>query len=156
MTDVVEPNPAAVHPPAEIERWAEDIRQRIVGDRPPQDGVIKSPDSIIADLEVLKYVAGQNVVILREAERTRSRARRIHALAVARATKKAEGKTVAEREADVVLATAAEADAAEDAEIAYSYAKRVADLTESAKSATQTQAKQVEITYALAGTGRRQ
>jgi hypothetical protein len=142
-----------VHPPAEIEEWSENLRRRIAR-KPPESGIIKTPDSIIADLDMVVYVAGQNVAVLKEAERTVKAARKELARAIARATKTATGKTVADREAEVTLATEAEVDLADDAEIAFNYAKRIADLTETTKSATQTQAKQVEIMYSLAGSRR--
>ncbi|ALJ20399.1 hypothetical protein [Microbacterium sp. No. 7] len=148
-----------VHSPAEIEEWAELVRRRIVR-QPPRPGTVKTPDSIIEDLEHLKYAAGQNVVILREAERMRSAARRALARAQAAAQRtareeaKTEKLTVDEKAARVEELTEALADAVEVAEIAYNYARRVAELTESAKSTTQTQSKQVEITYALAGSRR--
>jgi hypothetical protein len=139
-----------IHSPAEIEEWSERLRKRIARRR-PEPGLIKTPDSIIADLEMVQYVAGQNIAVLKEAERTLKSARKALARAIARATQAATGKTVADREAEVTLATEAEVDVADDAEIAFNYAKRLADLTEVTKSATQTQAKQVEITYGLAG-----
>lgn len=145
---------AEVHDPAEIEEWSENLRKRIA--KPiPKPGQIKTPDSIIEDLEMVQYVAGQNVAVLREADRTRRAARRALAKAVAQAQKAATGKTVDDRKAEVEIATEAEADAAENAEIAYTYAKSIAELTETTKSAVQTQSKQVELTYQLAGTGRR-
>lgn len=155
-TDVVlrDEDGAEVHAPAEIEEWAENLRKRIA--KPlPQRGVIKTPDSIIEDLEVVQYVAGQNVAVLREADRTRRAARRALAKAVAKAHKSATGKTVDDKKAEVEIATEAEADAVENAEIAYTYAKSIAELTETTKSAVQTQSKQVELTYSLAGSGRR-
>lgn len=155
-TDValVDEGGAEVHAPGEIEEWAENLRRRIA--KPlPTPGLIKTPDSIIEDLEVVQYVAGQNVAVLREADRTRRAARRALAKAVARAMKAATGKTVAEREAEVEIATETEADLTEDAEIAFTYAKSIAELTETTKSAVQTQSKQVELTYQLSGTGRR-
>lgn len=139
-----------VHAPAEIEDWSENLRKRIAKPM-PQQGVIKTPDSIIHDLDVVQYVAGQNVAVLREADRTRRAARRSLAKAVAHAQKAATGKTVDARKAEIEIATAVEADATEDAEIAYTYAKSIAELTETTKSAVQTQARQVEITYQLAG-----
>lgn len=152
-SELLDEDGTVVHSPAEIEEWSENLRRRIAR-KMPEPGTVKTPDSIIADLDMVVYVAGQNVAVLKEAERTVRAARRTLAKAIARATKAAEGKTVAEREAEVEIATEAEADAAENAEIAFNYAKRIADLTETTKSATQTQAKQVEITYSLAGSRR--
>jgi len=151
---LVDESGVEVHPPEEIEEWAENLRKRIA--KPiPQQGVIKTPDSIIEDLEMVQYVAGQNVAVLREADRTRRSARRALAKAVARAHKAATGKTVDDKKAEVEIATEAEADLVENAEIAYTYAKSIAELTETTKSAVQTQSKQVELTYGLAGSGRR-
>jgi len=146
-------NGRPVESPAQIEEWAERLRKRL--SKPlPDDGAVKTPDSIIHDLELVQYVAGQNVAVLREADRTRRAARRALAKATARATQTATGKAADIRKAEIELAVEAEADAAEDAEIAFTYAKSVAELTELVKSAVQTQSKQVEITYSLAGSRR--
>lgn len=151
-TDLVDEE-GTVSTPAQIENWSEKLRRRIAKPLPTQ-GRVKTPDSIIEDLEMVLYVAGQNVAVLHEADRTRRAARRALAKAVASATKAAAGKTVDARKAEVELATETEADAAENAEIAYTYAKSIAELTETTKSAVQTQARQVEITYSLASSRR--
>jgi hypothetical protein len=98
-------------------------------------------------------LAAQNVRILREADRARRVAKRAHKLAYSVAYKNAQG-TVGDREASAEKATAGEWEAADNAEIAYEYARSVAQLVRDRTSAVQTQSKQVELTYQLAGRGR--
>ncbi|WGD38496.1 hypothetical protein [Lysinibacter sp. HNR] len=141
-----------VKAPEEIEQWASWIREKATK-KPPEPGTIKTPDSIIQDLDELVYLAGQNVLILHEADWTRTTAKRELAKAEALASQGLTG-TAAARAAAVLLATHEEREAAEIADIAYRYAKSCADLVESRKSAVQTQSKQVEVTYQLAGSRR--
>ncbi|UOE45507.1 hypothetical protein [Agromyces larvae] len=141
-----------VESPETIQRWTEYVARRVAAARPPDGAQVKTPDSIVADLEMLGHLAAQNVRILREADRARRVAIRQHKLARARALKDAQG-TVAEREAAADLATAVEWERADDAEIAYDYARSMARLVEQRTSAVQTQSKQVELTYQLAGRG---
>jgi hypothetical protein len=140
-----------VKDPATIQEWASGIRERTA--KAPVPGEIKSPDSIIADLENLKYLAAQNVMILREADRTRRAARRMLSRARLTALKKATGKDAETRRLESDVAAEAEVEICDNAEIAYEYAKGIADAVRTNTSAVQTQAKQVEITYQLAGRG---
>lgn len=143
--------------PSEIEERVSALRVRAIPPKPEPGsaGLIKTPDSIIRDLEEVSYLAGQMVEALHEADRTRAKAKFVLAKAEAIARQAATGKTIPEKEAEILLATEVEREAAEIAEIAYRYAKECSGLIESRKSAIQTQAKQVEITYQLAGGNRR-
>jgi hypothetical protein len=140
-----------VKDPSDIESAADVVRKRVA----PQSvlGQIKTPDSIIADLEAVKVAAAHNVLIVREADRTRRAAKRIHARARLKALKNAQG-TVDDRKAEADVVAMAEWEIADNAEVAYEYARSVAQLVRDRTSAIQTQAKQVELTYQLAGKGR--
>ncbi|MEF2979059.1 hypothetical protein [Subtercola sp. YIM 133946] len=143
-----------VRDPAQIETAASVVRAQVRGLGHTEQGrQIKTPDSIIQDLEVIKAVAADNVEILREADRTRRAARRMHSRARLVAMKRSELKSADERKAEAEEACMAEWELADSAEVAYEYAKSVAGLVDLAKSATQTQSKQVEIMYQLAGRG---
>jgi hypothetical protein len=142
-----------VEDPAQIEKWTDWVAAR-AGQKPPESGQIKTPDSIIADLELMGHLAAQNVRILREGDKTRRAARRLHARARLVAVKAATGKDADTRKLEAEVATEAEWEAADNAEIAYEYAKSVAELVRSRTSAVQTMAKQVELTFQLAGRGR--
>lgn len=138
--------------PADIESEVEFIRRRAA--RRPVEGQIKTPDDIVRELEDLKYLAGLNTLVLRKAAVTRKANRKRALKAKALAAKRANGKDAKTRELQIEVIAAAQIDALEDAEIAYDYAKSVAQLVYENKSSVQTQAKQVELSYQLAGTGR--
>ncbi|WP_022886397.1 hypothetical protein [Glaciibacter superstes] len=142
-----------VEEPKQIEAWSDWVAQR-AGRKPPEPGQIKTPDSIIADLDLMGHLAAQNVRILREADKTRRVARRAHARARLGALKDAVGKDADTRKLEAEVATEEQWESADNAEIAYEYAKSVAELVRSRTSAVQTQSKQVELTYQLAGRGR--
>lgn len=152
MTDTDTGEVEQVRQPAEIERWANWVRERVAIQ--PVSGQLKTPDSIISDLENLKYLGAQNVMILREADKTRRDAKRTLARARLLALKDATGKDADTRRLEAEVASADQWEAADNAEIAYEYAKSVASLVRDNTSAVQTQSKQVELTYQLAGRGR--
>lgn len=153
MSELVDEEGRVVQSAEQIEEWSENLRLRIRREL-PQQGTIKTPDSIIQDLDMVLHVAGQNVALVKEAERTNKAAKRALARATATARQKATGKSSDDRSAEVVLETETEQETADNAEIAFNYAKSVAALTETTKSAVQTQARQVEIMYSLAGSRR--
>lgn len=153
MTELADEDGRAVQSAHQIEEWSENLRVRIRREL-PQQGTVKTPDSIIQDLDMVLYVAGQNVALVKEAERTSKAAKRALARAVAVARQKATGKSSDDRAAEVVLLTEMEQETADNADIAFNYAKGVAALTETTKSAVQTQARMVEATYQLAGSRR--
>ena len=141
-----------VKDPKTIEEWAGQIRAQTAA--APVPGQIKTPDSIIEDLENLKYLAAQNVLILREGDRTRRAARRMLARARLVASKAATAKDADTRKLEMDVAAEKEVEICDNAEIAYEYAKAVADAVRTNTSAVQTQAKQVELTYQLSNRGR--
>lgn len=141
-----------VKPVSEIESNVEFIRKRAAAR--PVEGQIKTPDDIVRELEQLKYLAGLNTLVLREAAKTRKEHRKLAIRARAMAVKRATGRDAKTRELQIEVIAAAQIDAAEDAEIAYDYARSVAQLVYENKSSVQTQAKQVELSYQLAGSGR--
>lgn len=153
---VVDEDGKPVVDPAQIESWCEYVNQRVAPKQAPAVGQIKTPDSIVQDLEMLGHLASQNVRILREADRTRRAVKRM--LTRARLTARAgtTGKDADTRAEEVAVASMAEWEISDNAEVAYEYAKNLAQLTRDRTSAVQTQSKQVELTYHLAGreTGR--
>ena len=122
----------------------------------PDDGVVRGPDWIIGELDTVSALAGRMVRVLWDAQVARDTAERASVRAAARALLNAPGSTVGERAAEAALnpdAVAAK-EAADVADAAYQYARAVSRLVEDRRSAVQTMARQVEITYSLAGTGR--
>ncbi len=120
----------------------------------PVAGQIKTPDDIIVDLEWAKHLASKSAAIIRDADRTLRALLREYNRRLVVEMKKSERKSADERlmEADTVLAEWKAA--VDEAEVVLAYAKRVANSVESSTSAIQTQAKQIQITYELAGSGR--
>lgn len=143
-----------VKDPAELEENVEYVRRRIVR-RPDPDTQVRTPDSIIRELDELKYAAGLMPLVLRNAANARAANRRRAAKARALAAQRASGRDAKSREMQVEVMAAAQIEAADDAEIVYQYARDVAQVIRDSTSAVQTQAKQVEITYQLAGRGER-
>lgn len=138
----------------ELTENVEFVRRRIVH-RPDPDTQVRTPDSIIRELDELKYAAGLMPLVLRNAANARAANRRRAAKARALAASRASGRDAKSRELQVEAMAAAQIEAADDAEIVYQYARDVAQVIRDSTSAVQTQAKQVEITYQLAGRGER-
>lgn len=142
------------HTAAEVEGWVAQMRKEIAID-PPTPSTIRTPDQIMYQLELVDSVANKALWIVKEADKVRATASKVLLEARAIAQGAAEGKTVAERAASVDLSIADETAESEAAQIAYRYAKGLADLVDSRKSSLQTQAKLVLATYQLAGGPRR-
>jgi hypothetical protein len=145
--------------PENLEAATEQIRKRLVTNpellaENRRRGQIKAPEDVIQDLEWSRWGAAQMVAILRDADRARRVFRAQMDRARARARMGSEAKSADMRDAEVIEATSAETDAYDAAEVAYEYARNTARMAESNQTAIQTIAKQVEITYRLAGTGR--
>lgn len=120
----------------------------------PVEGIYKTPDEMISDLDWSKYGVGQIALVLKEAGRTVKAVARRLARARALALQASEGRSADQREADVVLACEAEQELFDDAEIALDFAKNTARGIESSASQTQTQAGLVKSQLSLAGSGR--
>lgn len=142
------------HTAAEVEGWVAQMRKEIAIE-PPSPGEIRTPDQIMGQLELVDSVAGKALWTVKEADKVRADAAETLLAARARAQGSAEGKTVADRTAAVELETADERTEEAAAQIAYRYAKGLADLVDSRKSSLQTQAKLVLATMQLAGNQRR-
>ncbi|MEJ6489749.1 hypothetical protein PQI23_08450 [Leucobacter sp. USCH14] len=139
---------------ADVEGWVARMRKEIAIE-PPTPGTIRTPDEIISQLELVDAVAGNALWIVKEADKVRATAAKALLRARAVALRTAEGKNAEVRAAEVDLATEDEHDAEVDAQIAYRYAKGLADLVDSRKSSLQTQSKLVLATYQLASNPRR-
>ncbi len=135
-----------------IERAVEALRARLAP--APTEGLMKSPDEMIDDLEWAKHGAGQLALQLKSASLLVRDARRSWARAHALALKASDGKSAEMREADADLVCEPEQIALDAAEVAQEYAKGVARAIEQTGSMTQTQAGLVKAQMALAGTGR--
>lgn len=142
------------HTAAEVEGWVAKMRKDIAIE-PPAPGTIRTPDEIINQLELVDSVANHALWIVKEADRVRGDAAEVLLRARSKAQATAEGKNAAERTAAVDLATAQERAEEAAAQIAYRYAKGLADLVDSRKSSLQTQSKLVLATYQLATNPRR-
>lgn len=121
---------------------------------PPAPGEVRTPDQIIHQLELVDSVANMALWIVKEADRVRGDASEVLLRAKSKAQGTAEGKNAEARAAAVDLATEQERAEEAAAQIAYRYAKGLADLVDSRKSSLQTQSKLVLATYQLA-TGQR-
>jgi hypothetical protein len=137
---------------AAIEARVEKVRARLAP--APEDGVYKTPDEMVDDLEWAKYGTGQLALALKQAgslmKDARARFAKSHAIAVRRS----DGKSEQQREADALLQCQAEQLAMDVTETALQYAKDVARAIEQTGSMTQTQASLVRAQMALAGSGR--
>lgn len=143
-----------VEDPSTIEQWSEKLRAS-VGEltRPMPAGTVKTPDDIIRDLDELDRIASQVVAVTREADKTRRAAKRMLTKARLRARGGADAKDAEARGEQVSVASMAEWEIFDNSEVAYEYARSVARLVENRASHVQTQSKQVEVTYHLAGRG---
>lgn len=139
---------------AEVEGWVASLRQEIAI-APPTPGGVRTPDQILFALEHVDSVAANAVRVVKDADKLRAATAESLLRARARARAAATGKNSEERAAEVDVAVADERAAASAAQIAYRYARDVADLIDSRKSSLQTQAKLVLATYQLAGIPRR-
>lgn len=144
-----------LHAPSEVERVtdaAEYVRSRL--SPMPTEGLRKTPDEMIDDLEWAKYGTGRIALVLRDADTARRRARRAFEGAHAIALLASGGRSSAQREAEALALCLEEQEALDQAEIAYEFARSVARSVEGSASMTQTQASLVKAQMSLAGTGR--
>lgn len=150
--------PPAIVDPESANAWSHYVRERVTPT--PDTSRIVTPDDVIAELQNLKAAAGRMVFVVKEADDIRGDAARALAKATAAAQMKvrdeakADKLTVDEKAARVEQLTEEAADAAAVAERAYQYARSVARLVDDQKSAVQTIARLVELTYSLAGSRR--
>jgi hypothetical protein len=135
-----------------IEQAAEKVRARLAP--MPTEGMHKTPEEMVDDLEWAKFGSGRIALVLKEAGALVKGSGRALAVARARAMQKATGKSADQREAQVVLAVLEEQQVFDDAVIAQEFAKAVARSVEESGSLTQTQASLVKAQMQLAGTGR--
>ncbi|KKI16398.1 MULTISPECIES: hypothetical protein [unclassified Leucobacter] len=138
----------------QVEGWVASMRQELAI-VPPAPGGVRTPDEILFALEQVDSVAAQAIRVVKEADKVRGDTAEALVLARARARGTVQGKTEAERSAALDLAVAEERVANTAAQIAYRYAKDLADLVDSRKSSLQTQAKLVLASFQLAGLSRR-
>lgn len=149
VTDVAD---RPVNDPHVMEDRADAIRARLAPR--PQPGQIKTPDQVIDDLEWAKHGVAEGARLIREAERTWKALKHEHERRRAMARQQSLGKSADQRDADVYLRTETTARAVDDAETVLNYVRAVSRASETTTSAAQTQARMVEATYRLAGSGR--
>jgi len=152
-------NAAAPLPPnivdaQSVNAWADYVRDRVTPTPDPNE--IVTPDMVIQELRNSAAAAGRMVLVVKDADRIRrEKARALaRAQAAAQRTAAAEGGRVADKAARVIELTENEADEADVADAAYEYARNVSRLVDGQKSAIQTIARMVELTYQLAGSRR--
>jgi ABC-type nitrate/sulfonate/bicarbonate transport system substrate-binding protein len=138
------------HTAAEVEGWVAKMRQEIAI-APPAPGDIRTPDQIIFQLERVDSVANHALWIVTQADKVREAAAEALLRAKAKAQQTVDGKNAEARAAAVNLATEHERAEEAAAQIAYRYAKGLADLVDSRKSSLQTQSKLVLGTMQMAG-----
>lgn len=136
--------------PADVEAWVARMRQEVAVE-PPAPGDVRTADQVMHQLELVDSVAAKALWVVKEADRVRADAAENLLRARAKAQGTVEGKTAADRAAAVDLSVEAERAAEAAAQVAYRYAKGMADLLDSRKSSLQTQAKLVLAEMQLAG-----
>jgi hypothetical protein len=136
----------------QIEMVVSRIRARLAP--APVEGLLKTPDEMVDDLEWAKHGTGQLALALKDASVLVRDARRAWARANAIALRGSDGRSAELREADAALVCEPEQIALDAAEVAQEYAKGVARAIEQTGSMTQTQAGLVKAQLSLAGTGR--
>jgi hypothetical protein len=134
-----------------IDSWSEYARQTVTPSL--EDRAIRGPDWVIRELDVVSHLAGQMVVVVKNAgalKRVRARA-----LKRARATARGRHRSVkgAEQTALVDLDVEDEQAEYDDAVIAEEYARHIADLVSDRKSTVQSMGRQVEILFRDASRG---
>lgn len=127
------------------------MRQEIAIE-PPAPGELRTADQVMQQLELVDSVAAKALWVVKEADRVRADAAENLLRARAQSQGVAEGKTAADRTAAVDLSVETERTAEAAAQVAYRYAKGMADLLDSRKSSLQTQAKLVLAEMQLSGT----
>lgn len=138
--------------PSVQEERADLIRARLAPQ--PQQGQIKTPDQVIDDLEWAKHGVAEGARLIREAERAWKALKHEHERRRAMARQQSLGRSADQRDADVYLRTETTARAVDDAETVLNYVRAVSRASETTTSAAQTQARMVEATFRLAGSGR--
>jgi hypothetical protein len=127
-----------------IREWTAAMRQETAV-RPPRPGMVKTPDDIVRELDVVDHNLNRGLFVLRRADELRARKQDELAKASILARKAALG-TIPDKAAYVEEHTAEETEAAQDAELAYRYARSTTDWMDKRKSSLQTQAKLVIAT----------
>ncbi|GAA1737117.1 hypothetical protein [Microcella frigidaquae] len=138
--------------PSLQEERADLIRTRLAPQ--PTAGQIKTPDQVIDDLEWAKHGVAEGARLIREAERAWKALKHELERRRAHARQRSLGRSADQRDADVYLQTESLARAVDDAETVLNYVRAVSRASETTTSAAQTQARMVEATFRLAGTGR--
>jgi hypothetical protein len=149
-TDIVWPDGELVTV-SSIDSWSEHARQTVTPTL--SDSVVRGPDWVIRELDLVSHMAGQMVVVVKNA----GALRRVRARALKRARAEARGRhrTVkgAEQTAMVDLDVEDEQAEYDEAVIAEEYARHIADLVSERKSTIQSMGRQVEILFRDAGRG---
>ncbi len=151
-TDIVWPNGDLVTV-SSIDAWSEHARTSVTPAQLADDGQLRGPDWVIRELDLISHMAGQMVVVVKNAgalRRVRSRALK-RARAAARG-RHAELKGTAQTAA-VDLDVVDEQAEYDEAAIAEEYARHIADLVAERKSTVQTMSRQVEILFRDAARG---
>lgn len=134
-----------------ITAYAED--SRLVAESPLDAGDLRTPDHVIAELELVSKHAARMVRVIHEAEEFKRRAGTSLERARANARRANAGLPAVQQTAAVVLATIAEKDAWDDAVTAFEYARRVGNLMKDYTGRVQSIGKQMELMYTK-GAGR--
>lgn len=157
MTDLIREDDPQTWPGGElvtvdsITAYAEDAR--LVAESPLDSGDLRTPDHVVAELELVSKHAARMVRVIHEAEEFKRRAATRLERAKARARRDNAGLPPAQQTAAVVLATVVEKDAWDDAVTAFEYARRVGNLMKDYTGRVQTIGKQMELMYTK-GSGR--
>lgn len=113
---------------------------------------IKTPDSVIAELDQIKTEVAQRARLIQDAEKRALEADRLAKREFALAYKRASG-SVEDRKQQATIDADDFFQARDDAQIALNYLRQRSKDLEQGQMNLQTQARLVEITYRLAGVG---
>lgn len=151
-TDIVWPNGELVTVQS-IDAWSEHARVSVTPVQLADDGQVRGPDWVIRELDLVSHMAGQMVVVVKNA----GALRRVRARALKRARAEARGRHAnlkgTEQTAMVDLAVEEQQAEFDEAAIAEEYARHIAELVSERKSTVQSMGRQVEILFRDASRG---
>jgi hypothetical protein len=136
---------------ASIEGYADEAR--VLAMSVLEDGEVRTPDWVIAELAAVSAHAARMVLVILNAETLKRQAATKLARAKAEARVKHQALPAALATARIVLDTAAAQDEYDVAVAAFEYARRIGNLLKDYTGRVQSIGRQVELTYSL-GPGR--
>lgn len=151
-TDIVWPNGELVTVQS-IDAWSEHARVSVTPAQLADDGQVRGPDWVIRELDLVSHMAGQMVVVVKNAGALRRARARVLKRARAEARGRHRSLKGTEQTAAVDLDVEEQQAEYDEAVIAEEYARHIADLVAERKSTVQSMGRQVEILFRDAARG---